>query len=408
MNRPELLAPAGTPQRLRVALQYGADAVYFGGGAFSLRAGAQAFTPRDIEEGAALAHRLGKKIYCAVNVMPRNGELRELPDFLHMLEQAGVDAVIVSDLGVFSLVRQHSGLPIHVSTQANAVNYEACRMWHQLGASRVVLGRECTLEEIAEIRCNTPPELELEAFVHGAMCISYSGRCLLSSVLTGRDSNRGACAQPCRWKYSLVEETRPGEAMPMEEDAHGTYILNAKDLCMIEYIPQLLQAGVTSLKIEGRMKTEYYVATVVNAYRRAIDGYLADPQGWQCPPQLLEEVGKVSHRRYYTGFYFGDQREKGQVYESSSYIREYEVVAMVDSYDPVTGWAECTQKNRFFAGDEVEVLTWDRGSLPMRVTAMQDGEGQDIDVCPHAEMKLRLKVPFPVEKDMFIRKRRQE
>ena len=279
-KKPELLAPAGSLEKLKIAFQYGADAVYFGGEAFSLRAAAQNFSFEEIKEGAELAHSLGKKIYCTVNVMPRNEGIEKLPEFLKSLEEAKVDAVLVSDLGVFRTVQKHTNLPIHISTQANTVNYEGCNMWHDLGAERVVLARECSLKEIKEIREHIPEELELEVFVHGAMCMSYSGRCLLSSYMTGRDSNRGACAQSCRWKYSLVEEKRPNQYFPIEEDQHGTYIMNSKDLCMIEHLPELLEAGISSLKIEGRNKSEYYVAIVVNAYRKAIDLYYQDPENY--------------------------------------------------------------------------------------------------------------------------------
>lgn len=406
-NKPELLAPAGSLDRLKVAFKYGADAVYFGGEAFSLRAAAQNFTLEEMKEGAALAHSLGKKLYCTVNIMPRNKELDRLPDFIRQLEEAQIDAVIVSDLGVFSMIRELSNIPIHVSTQANTVNYKACQMWQKLGAERVVMAREATMEEIKEISQKTPG-LEIEAFVHGAMCMSYSGRCLLSSFMTGRDSNRGACAQPCRWKYYLMEEKRPGEYYPIEEDDHGTYIMNSKDLCMIEHIPELIDAGVTSFKIEGRVKTEYYVATIIQAYRRAIDLYFEDPEHYVLPQELYEEVRKVSHRNYYTGFYFGDQKAEGQVYESSSYIRNYDVVAMVDGYDPEEGVALCTQKNRFYRGDALEVLTWDRGSLNFQADDITDLEGNPLEVCPHPEMKIKIKLPFPVEKDMMIRKKRQD
>lgn len=408
MRKPELLAPAGSLEKLKVALRYGADAVYFGGQLFSLRAGAQNLTFAEMQEGAELAHQMGKKLYCTVNIMPRNHQLEHMPQFLHQIEQAGVDAVLVSDLGVFDLVQQHTHLPIHVSTQANTINYQACRMWHRMGAERVVLARECTLEDIREIRRKTPPELELEAFVHGAMCMSYSGRCLLSSYFTGRDSNLGACAQPCRWKYALVEEKRPGVFTPVEEDENGTYIMNAKDLCMIAYIPQLIEAGITSLKIEGRMKTEYYVATVVNAYRRAIDLYWNDPQHYQLPRELYEEVCKVSHREYDTGFYFGDQREAGQIYGSSSYIRDYEVMALVEGYEPETQTALCIQRNRFFVGDTLEVLDWKSGSRSFVVEDMRNGEGEPIQACPHAAMALRIRVPFPVEAGSFLRKEMQQ
>ena len=301
-KKPELLAPAGSLEKLKIAFEYGADAVYFGGEVFSLRAAAKNLSFEDMKEGVELAHKLGKKMYCTVNVMPRSNELDELPEYLKKLEEIGIDAVLVSDLGVFSMVKKHTNLPIHISTQANTVNYEACNLWESLGAERVVLGRECSLDEIKTIRKNISEDLELEVFVHGAMCISYSGRCLLSSYMAGRDSNRGTCAQSCRWKYSLVEEKREGQYFPIEEDSHGTYIMNSKDLCMIEHIPELMEAGISSLKIEGRNKSEYYVAIVVNAYRKAIDLYYEDPENYKYSlvdiPELLQAVVGHYERRY--------------------------------------------------------------------------------------------------------------
>ena len=340
-KKPELLAPAGNLEKLKIAFKYGADAVYFGGEAFNLRAAAKNFSFEDIKEGAEFAHNLGKKLYCTVNVMPRNEELDKLPEFLKQLEEAKVDAVLVSDLGVLSIVKKYTNLPIHISTQANTINYEACNMWEALGAERVVLARECSLEEIKTIRNNISKDLELEVFVHGSMCISYSGRCLLSSFMSGRDSNRGACSQSCRWKYSLVEEKRPNQYFPIEEDSHGTYIMNSKDLCMIEYIPELMEAGISSLKIEGRNKSEYYVAIIVNAYRQAIDLYYKDPENYKLPKELYDEMFKVSHRQYYTGFFFKEPKEDGLIYNTNDHVREYDVVAIVKEYDEATEMALC-------------------------------------------------------------------
>lgn len=402
--KPELLAPAGSLEKLKIAFQYGADAVYFGGKAFSLRAGAQNFSFEEIKEGAEFAHKLGKKLYCTINVMPRSNELDKLKGFLNELEEAKVDAVLVSDLGVFSLVKEHSNLPIHISTQANTVNYAACNMWHSMGAERVVLGRECSLEEIKRIRANIPAELELEVFVHGAMCISYSGRCLLSSYMTGRDSNRGACAQSCRWKYSLVEEKRDGEYYPIEEDENGTYIMNSKDLCMIEYIPELMTAGISSLKIEGRNKSEYYVAIVVNAYRKAIDLYFEDPENYKLPEVLREEMFKVSHRVYHTGFFFNEPNAESMIYDTNNHVREYDVVAIVQSYDKETGIATCRQRNKFVKGDKIEILSPSKFYNEFVAEELYNEKGEPIESCPHPGMIFKIKVPVELEENSFLRK----
>lgn len=402
--KPELLAPAGSLEKLKIAFQYGADAVYFGGKAFSLRAGAQNFSFEEIKEGAEFAHKLGKKLYCTINVMPRSNELDKLKDFLKELEDAKVDAVLVSDLGVFSLVKEHSNLPIHISTQANTVNYAACNMWHFMGAERVVLGRECSLEEIKRIRANIPADLELEVFVHGAMCISYSGRCLLSNYMAGRDSNRGACAQSCRWKYSLVEEKRDGEYYPIEEDENGTYIMNSKDLCMIEYIPELMTAGISSLKIEGRNKSEYYVAIVVNAYRKAIDLYFEDPENYKLPEVLREEMFKVSHRVYHTGFFFNEPNEESMIYDTNNHVREYDVVAIVQSYDKETGIATCRQRNKFVKGDKIEILSPSKFDNEFVAEEIYNEKGEAIDSCPHPGMIFKIKVPVELEENSFLRK----
>ena len=403
-KKPELLAPAGSLEKLKIAFQYGADAVYFGGEAFSLRAAAQNFTFEEIKEGAELAHSLGKKIYCTVNVMPRNEGIEKLPEFLKSLEEAKVDAVLVSDLGVFRTVQKHTNLPIHISTQANTVNYEGCNMWHDLGAERVVLARECSLKEIKEIRQHIPEELELEVFVHGAMCMSYSGRCLLSSYMTGRDSNRGACAQSCRWKYSLVEEKRANEYFPIEEDSKGTYIMNSKDLCMIDHIPELMNAGISSLKIEGRNKSEYYVALVVNAYRKAIDLYYENPEEYKLPKEIKEELYKVSHREYYTGFFFNEPKSEGLIYNTNFHVRDYDVVAIVLDYDKETGIATCRQRNKFVLGDKVEVLSPTEMGKEFIVSELYNEDGEKVEGCPHPGMICKVKVPFKVEKNTFIRK----
>lgn len=404
-KKPELLAPAGNLEKLKIAFKYGADAVYFGGEAFNLRAAAKNFSFEDIKEGAEFAHNLGKKLYCTVNVMPRNEELDKLPEFLKQLEEAKVDAVLVSDLGVLSIVKKYTNLPIHISTQANTINYEACNMWEALGAERVVLARECSLEEIKTIRNNISKDLELEVFVHGSMCISYSGRCLLSSFMSGRDSNRGACSQSCRWKYSLVEEKRPNQYFPIEEDSHGTYIMNSKDLCMIEYIPELMEAGISSLKIEGRNKSEYYVAIIVNAYRQAIDLYYKDPENYKLPKELYDEMFKVSHRQYYTGFFFKEPKEDGLIYNTNDHVREYDVVAIVKEYDEATEMALCKQRNKFVQGDKIELLSPNKFGEEFIADEIYDEDGNKIESCPHPGMIFKIKIPFNVQKDTFLRKK---
>lgn len=402
-KKPELLAPAGSLEKLKIAFRYGADAVYFGGKDFSLRAATQNFDFEEIKEGARIAHSLGKKMYCTINVMPRNEGLDKLPPFLKQLEEAKVDAVLVSDLGVLGIVKKHTKLPIHVSTQANTMNYEACNIWEQLGAERVVLGRECSLEEIKTIRERISEELELEAFVHGSMCIAYSGRCLLSSYMAGRQSNLGACAQSCRWKYSLVEEKRPNEYFPIAEDQHGTYIMNSKDLCMIDYLPELLNAGISSLKIEGRNKSEYYVAIVVNAYRQAIDLYYKDPENYKLPVELKNELYKVNHRIYDTGFFFREPKAEGIIYDTNFHIREYDMVARVLSYDEETGMAICQQRNKFVKGDTIEVLAPGSYNQSFIVEELYNEDGEAIDMCQHPNMIFKVKTPFKLEKDDFFR-----
>lgn len=404
-KKPELLAPAGTLEKLKIAFRYGADAVYFGGEKFSLRAAAKNFTFEDMEEGVRIAHKLGKKMYCTVNVMPRNDEIKELLEYVKKLEEIGIDAVLVSDLGVFSIIKDNTNIPIHISTQANTVNYAACNMWHKLGAERVVLGRECSLKEIQEIQKNISEDLELEIFIHGAMCISYSGRCLLSSFMAGRDSNRGACAQSCRWKYTLMEEKRQGEYFPIEEDENGTYIMNSKDMCMIDHIEELMNLGVASLKIEGRNKSEYYVAVVVNAYRKAIDLYYENPDNYKLLDSIKNEMFKVSHRRYYTGFFFGEPREDGIIYDTNDHVKEYDMVAIVLSYDEKTKIAYCKQRNKFVKGDYIEIFSPEFKSEEFIVEELFDEDENSIEMCNRPGMLFKIKLPYKVEEGDFLRKR---
>lgn len=406
MKKPELLAPAGNLYKLKIALKYGADAVYIGGEAFSLRTAADNFTREEMAEGIRFAHDMGKKVYVTANIIPHNRDLKEMEKYFAEIYELGADAVLVSDLGAFNLCRKAAPkLEIHISTQANNTNYETVSAWHEMGAKRVVLAREMSLAEIREIRDSISPECELEIFVHGAMCISYSGRCLLSNYMTARDSNLGACSHPCRWQYSLMEEKRPGEYMPVFENERGTFIMNSKDLCMIEHIPELAAAGVSSLKIEGRVKSEFYVATVVAAYRSAIDAYFGDPVNYKFNPMWLDEVCKVSHRDYYTGFFFGIPPSGAQIYGSSSYIRNYDIVGIVLDYDEKTSVAKIAQRNRIFLGDEVEIIRPGKPFFTQKITEMKNEDLQDIEVANHAEMILYIKTEQPVERDAMLRKK---
>ena len=383
MNKFELLAPAGNLERLKVALLYGADAVYAGGDAFSLRVRAKNFSYEELARGIDYTHKTGKKFYLTANVILHNRDVDDFIAYLQDVKKLSPDGLIISDLGAFQLAKEFAPeIPIHVSTQANNVNYATVDSWHKLGASRVVLARELTLPEVKTIREKTNPELELEAFVHGAMCISYSGRCLLSSYMTGRESNSGDCAHPCRWNYSLVEEQRPGEYYPVYENERGTYIFNSKDMCMIEHIPELIQSGVTSFKIEGRVKTEFYVATVVGAYRRAIDRYLNNPEQYKFNPAWMEELNKVSNRGYTTGFWLGNPHETAQEYKTGGYIRTYDVAA-ISCGTKENGLTEFTQKNKLSVGDEVEVMIPNEEPISYKVTHLIDETGCEVESVPH-------------------------
>lgn len=388
-KKPELLAPAGNMEKGRMALLYGADAIYLGGKMFGLRAFANNFSLEEIAEMAVYAHSLGKKVYVTVNIFAHNDDINRLPDYLRALAQAKVDALLISDLGVWATARRVvPELALHVSTQANTTNYAAVQAWEQLGAERVVLARELSLAEIAEISAKTT--VELEAFVHGAMCISYSGRCLLSSYLTGRDGNRGACTQACRWEYNMYklgEQKRPGEYFDLEEDEHGTYVMNSKDLCLIAYLPELMRAGVCSFKIEGRMKSVHYVATVVSVYRRAIDKCWSDMDNYSVPDAWITELNKVSHRQYTTGFAVQRPDRSAQVYTSSKYEQTHDFVGIVTGYDAAAKRAYFEQRNNVKAGEPLELLMPDGTLLPFVLSEMQDEEGTPIDCAPHAQQK---------------------
>ena len=407
MKKPELLAPGGSLEKLKTAIDYGADAVYIGGEAFSLRVAAENFSKEDMLEGIKYAHDRGKKVYLTANILPHNNDIGKFESFVKEIRPMGFDAVLIADLGLFDMMRELAPeIPIHVSTQANNINYRSAIMWHKMGAERVVLGREMSFREIAEFQEKIPEDLELEAFIHGAMCISYSGRCLLSNYMTGRESNMGACAHPCRWNYKLVEETRPNEYMDVFENERGTFIFNSKDLCTIEHIPELVKSGIASLKIEGRVKTSYYVATVVGAYRREIDRYFDDPEGYVFNKSEYDELCKVSHRPYTTGFYFGKPDENSQVYTSSSYIRDYDLIGIVQSYDENTGIATVAQRNRFFRGDEIEIIQPQKPFFTQKVDSMQDENGGEIEVANHAEQIVKFKTAEPVVSGAMLRKKK--
>ena len=398
----ELLSPAGDMERLRMAVTYGADAVYLAGSDFGMRAFAGNFTPDQLREAVAFCHARGVKVHVTCNTMPRNDEVSRLPAWLELIADAGVDAVIMADLGVFALAGKHApGLKRHVSTQAGVTNYEVARAWHDLGADRVILARELSLEEVAELRAKTPKELEIEAFVHGAMCVSYSGRCLLSNYMTGRDAQRGACAQPCRYKYALMEEKRPGEYFPVYEENGETFIMNSRDMCMIDHIPELMEAGVDSLKIEGRAKSAYYAAVITSAYRHAVDAAQA---GVPLSPVWRDEVEKVSHRHYSTGFWFG---QPGQFTEDARYIRDYQVCAVVESCAP-DGRAVCSLRNKFRTGDTLELIGPGLEPVSFQVPVMADADGFPLEEPRTPQMKFTLQLPHPAPALSLLRRQVSE
>ncbi len=391
MNKLEVLAPAGDEERLAAALNYGADAVYLGRKQFGMRSSPMNFEFEQLVNAVEQAHAKGVKVYLTCNTLPRNNEIPFFERFVKEAVEAKVDALIVADIGLLMLVKRYApDMEIHISTQTGIVNYVTARELHDMGAKRVVLARELSLDEIAEIRAKTSSDLDIECFVHGAMCVSFSGRCLLSQYLVGRDANRGECAQPCRWGYHLVEEKRPNEFYPIFEDEKGTYILNAKDMCMIEHIDKLADAGVYSLKIEGRAKSAYYVTVVTNAYRLAVDEYYKDPYNFKLPDWIREEVYKISHRQYCEGFFFG-RPDNSQYYENSGYIRNYDVIAVVDECRD--GMVFCTQRNRFFAGDTVELLAPSSKPVEMKLDTLFNENGEQIETANHAMMSFS----FPSE-----------
>ena len=391
---PELLAPAGDLVRLRAAVDFGADAVYLAGEEFGMRTAAANFSRDDLISGIKYAHSHNVKVHVTCNTVPHNAEMDRMPEYLEFLNSIGVDAIIASDLGTMELIKKYApNAELHVSVQSGIVNYHSANAFYNLGAKRVVLARELSLDEIAEIRVKTNPELEIEAFAHGAMCVSFSARCLLSSYMTGRDANRGDCAQPCRWSYALMEEKRPGQYFPVEETKQGTYILNANDLCMAPYLDKMINAGIDSIKLEGRAKSHYYTAAVTNAYRMALDSIdINNLQSWSLPDAAADELNKISHRVYSTGFYLGVP-ENSQTFENAGYVRDYTVAAIVTGYED--GCIICEMKNKFALGVEFDCL--EPRSIPFSFTVetMFNEKGESIDVAPHPTMIL--KIPFERE-----------
>ena len=405
----ELLIPAGSLEVLRVAVDYGADAVYIGGEAFGLRAKAHNFTLDEMREGCDYCHSHNAKLYVTVNIFAHNADLPGVRQYLEQLKTVPVDALIISDPAIFTMAREIlPQMELHVSTQANNTNYGIYRFWYGLGAKRVVSARELSLEELKEIRSNIPDDMEIESFIHGAMCISYSGRCLLSNFLTGRDANQGACTHPCRWQYSVVEEKRPGEYFPVEEDERGTYIFNSKDLCMIEHIPELVEAGIASVQIEGRMTTALYVATVARTYRKAIDDYKKDEQLYRDHLDYYrEEIGKCTYRQFTTGFYFGKPGPDEQVYDSNEYVKEYTYIGTIEDVDE-QGYAHFIQRNKFAVGETVEAMQFDGTNLSLTVQGIWNEKGESVLSAPHPKEPLTVDLGAKLEKGMILRRRTVE
>ena len=402
----ELLVPAGSLEVLKIAVIYGADAVYIGGEMFSLREKAQNFSKEEMAEGIAFAHEHGVKVYVTANIFAHNEDLKEAVDYFKELEELKPDAVLISDPGLFMLAKENCpSVQIHISTQANNTNYEIFRFWKSLGATRVVTARELSLKEIKEIRAHIPEEMEIESFIHGAMCISYSGRCLLSNYFTGRDANHGACTHPCRWKYSVVEEKRPGEYLPVYENERGTYIFNSKDLCMIEHLPDMIDAGIDSFKIEGRMKTALYVATVARTYRKAIDDYLKDPALYEKNmPWYLDQISDCTYRQFTTGFFYGKPSEETQIYDNNTYAVGSTYLGTILKVENGLGYFQ--QKNKFCVGETIEVMKPNGDNIEVEVKSLRDEDGNEVESCPHS--KQMLYVDLGVELNEFDILRRRE
>lgn len=405
---PKLLAPAGNLDKLIMSVEYGADEIYFAGKSMGMRAGSKNFTNKDLEQGIEYCHKHDRKSNITVNIMAHNDDLKGIEEYLKYLQKIGADALIVADPGIIEIIKQTTpDMRIHLSTQANTTNYHAANFWYKQGVNRIVLARELSFKEIEEIVNNSPKDLEFEAFVHGAMCISYSGRCLLSSFMTGRFSNKGDCAQACRWKYNLVEEKRPGEYYPIEENDEGTFIMNSKDMCMIEYLQKFKDLGIKALKIEGRNKSEYYTAIAVRSYRNALDE-LEKPESARNTQYWKEELEKSSHRDFSYGFFFGNPYKDGQLYTSSSYIRTYDVVGIVRSYDKESRTAFIEQRNKFSEGDLLECFGPKGRHFEVTAKKMQDESGKSIDSAPHAQQIVRMEITENVEPYFILRKKVEE
>ncbi len=398
MRKPELLVPASSLEVLKIAVIFGADAVYIGGEAFGLRAKAKNFSKEDMREGIAFAHEHGVKVYVTVNILAHNEDLEGVREYLYKLKELRPDGLIIADPGIFTYAKEICPeIERHISTQANNTNYETYRFWYSLGAKRVVTARELSLEEIREIRAHIPEDMEIETFVHGAMCISYSGRCLLSNYLVGRDANRGACTHPCRWKYSIVEEKRPGEYMPVFENERGTYIFNSKDLCMIEHMDDVLTSGIDSLKIEGRMKTALYVATVARTYRKAIDDYMESPEKYKANMDWYkEQISNCTYRQFTTGFFYGKPDENTQIYDNNTYVKEYTYLGFAEAIDE-RGLVQITQRNKFVTGETIEVMKPNGENIPVTVKAIYDEEGSQVESAPHPQQKLFVDLGIKME-----------
>ena len=401
----ELLVPAGSLEVLKVAVDYGADAVYIGGQAYGLRAKADNFSIDEMKEAAAYAHAKNAKVYVTANIFAHNYDIDGMKTYFEQLKDTGVDAVLVSDPGIFTLAKETMpDMELHISTQANNTNYLTYNFWYKLGAKRVVTARELSLAEIRQIRDHIPDDMEIESFMHGAMCISYSGRCLLSSYFTGRDANRGACTHPCRWKYHIVEETRPGEYMPVNEDDRGTYILNSKDLCMVEHIPEMIDAGIDSFKIEGRMKTALYVATVARTYRKAIDDYMESPELYRSNMEYYKsEIAKCTYRQFTTGFYFGKTDSDSQIYDNNTYIKNYTYIGNVQLVTE-DGLAVFEQKNKFSVGEMIEAMDFDGTNISCRVEEIYNDKMEKMESAPHPKMQLYVRLDRPVSAGMILRR----
>ena len=409
MRKPELLVPAGSLEVLKIAVIYGADAVYIGGEVFGLRAKAKNFSLSDMKEGIEFAHKHNVKVYVTANILAHNYDLDGVREYFEELKDVRPDALIISDPGIFTIAREVlPDMEIHISTQANNTNYGTYNFWYKLGAKRVVTARELSLQEIKDIRANIPDDMEIETFIHGAMCISYSGRCLLSNFMVGRDANRGECTHPCRWKYSLMEEKRPGEYFPVMENERGTYIFNSKDLCMIEHLPDLIEAGIDSFKIEGRMKTALYVATVARTYRKAIDDYLESPDKYkENMPWYLDQISDCTYRQFTTGFFYNKPSEDAQIYTNNTYLKDYTFLGIVGDTDE-NGLYMIEQKNKFSVGEEIEVMKPDGENIPVTVKRIVNDDGEDMESCPHPLQSLHIDLGIKLERFDVLRRKEED